>query len=398
MVQRLMSILTFRDELRQFFLDPHRNEELRSGFPNSLQICFQRPGSSGLLGFAIAALSRWNQASLKIERMTKIGAWWRAKHDGTISTMEALADNLLSVDNESNKNSIATLRKADLHVRLTIGQEMAERNKLVEGLEFLGNCVKELRAGRSNDYREYCLATTELVKCCNRESKELEGESWALEALQHEFAPRHKSRIDDCYLKTALADSLMGQGKYEDAEALLRNILAVASIPNYLTVALRLRLSKARRRLGRLDLSFFDSEGPEQETLHWIEHAGTDLKIELSEELSITISLMQLKRPREFGEAKAFIKKAIDTMASDPNVAEDWRYVALQKRIQEPVNILHYPEEIPLGQWSDRKTFENNSLKLATARALILSDTNEFHLGFSPFLQCLKRQGIGKIR
>ena len=288
----------------------------------------------GISGFLIASVSNSRQASRSSNEMTAIALSWRVRQGRFQSTMLTFAENLLFTGepgDQSLKHSY-TLGNADMQIRCAMAMAMIDRNHHHQAHRILTTCAKDFRSADSVDVDEYFPIMTELVKCCNILNQEEQGEATALETLQHRYSD-NATRHDICNVKIALADSLIGRSKYDEASELLEEILASDSLSTYLTTVASLRLNKIKRRLGVLDTSMSNYYGALQKALTCARSSNGHLRDECLEELSCTVSFVQQRTTEDVPVVNTILSNASILVARQPTSTNNWRMRMLQEQV-----------------------------------------------------------------
>ena len=328
----MIEILEFKENLCIQLLHSHEKDCKRPKYPSEGSL--ETANLYGILGFLIASVSKSSQASRSSNEMITIAHSWRVGQGRFHSTMLTFAENLLFTrepEDQSQKHSY-TLGNADMQVRFTMAMAMIERNHHHQAHGFLSTCAKYFRSADSVYVDEYFPVMTELVKCCNILNQEEQGETTALEALRHRYSDI-VTRNEICNIQIALADSLIGQSKYNKAGKLLEEMLASGSLSTYLTSVASLRWSKIQRRLGILDTSAFNYNGALQKTLTCASDSNGHLRDECLEELSCTINFAQQRIMDNEPVVKTLLKTASILVARQPNSTTNWRTHMLQEQV-----------------------------------------------------------------
>ena len=167
----------------------------------------------------------------------------------SLSTLEGCCCVLLRV-----AEYILQKDEADLSVSFAVTMELMRRERFMEARMVLAAIVKTLephqRLHQRLHQREYLLVTAELTKCCNFLGLEVEGEEHASRALNLLNCGATQAQISS--MQIILADSLICQRKYDQAENILKSVLAGTGLSAYVKIAAILRLNKIRRRLDTL--------------------------------------------------------------------------------------------------------------------------------------------------
>ena len=330
MVQDTISILKFQEHFyHTIFLQPRANDSLLIRDQHVIPKLF------GFFAIMVALMLDIVPEDLH-SQMFPAGFHWRHLMLGqNPSTIEHFAFLILSLYNmgiqDLNLDYIAA--SDDLEVKLSLGLEMARYRRAPEASAILRLCVKEMEMIGCIRSRECCIITTELVKCYNMMSEEAEAGKLALKVLGSQRDPHLKFQQDLCYLKVALADTLMGQGDYESAESLMLDVLTVESLPRPTQTMIRLRLNKARRRLGRGEFIASVKTDIMQPILETVADLNRDLKVEVLAELSATVSLAPKQKDPVFEELTTLCHNTVAAMSASHDVMDDWRIPALEQEL-----------------------------------------------------------------
>ena len=330
MVQDTISILKFQEHFyHTIFLQPRANNGLLIHDQSIISKIF------GFFAIIVAVMLDIVPEDLH-SQMFPAGPNWRQLMLGeNPSTIERFAFLILSLYNMDIQNLNLDYMAAsdDLELKLSLGLEMARYHRAPEASAILGLCVQKMETIGCIGSRECCIITTELVKCCNLMSEEAKAESFALQVLGSQCDPQLKFQQDLCHLNLALADTLMGQSEYESAETLLLDVLKVDSLPGPTQTMIRLRLNKARRRLGRGEFIASVKADFMQPVLETVADLNRDLKVEVLAELSATVSLAPKQKDPVFEELTSLCHDTVAAMNASHDIMDDWRIPALEQEL-----------------------------------------------------------------
>ncbi|CAD6591696.1 MAG: hypothetical protein ASARMPREDX12_005378 [Alectoria sarmentosa] len=327
-VQDTISLLKFQEHFYYtVFLRPGMNESLLVQDEHIV------PKFSGFSAIIIALMLDIVPEALHSHMISVISDWRQLMLGEKTSTIEHFAFMILYLYNLEIENLNLDYIEAgmDMELKMSLGLEMARYQRVPEAAAILGSCVKDMETAGCIGSRECCVITTELIKCCNLMSEEAKAESLARQVLESQRDPQLQFQHDLCHLNLALADTLIGQGEYKSAESLMLNVLAVGSLPKRTQTIVRLRLNKARRRLGRNDLIASAKGDFTQPILESIADLDRDLKIEVLAELSATISLAPKPNGEVFEKVTDLICNTVAAMTADSDMEADWRILALKQ-------------------------------------------------------------------
>lgn len=291
------------------------------------------------------------------------------------STMLAFAENLLFAG-EAMKQSLKRLNlleNADIQVRCTLAMAMVEQSQFTEACALLTACAKDFRSTESDHVDGYFPVMTELVKCHNILNQEEDGEVTALEALRHRYSDT-ATRIEICNIQIALADSLIGQSKYSEAEKLLEEVLASHMLSKYLIAVASLRLSKVKRRLGILDLSTFTHNGAPLKALICASDSNSHIRDAFLEELSSTVSFMRQNTTEKLPEVKEVLETASIILGGQSISTSSWRTRILQEQVAHVSGLQTRDDDGYHRNITETSVNANGSQKIPPLRTLILRE------------------------
>lgn len=369
----MVKLLEFRENLCLNLLRLHN--ETRKSLDDIWGDLIETAESHGSLGLFIASVSKSSQASQYSNEMIAIAHSWRERQGHYRSTMTNFAHNLLFMEGLSNHSlrPSNTLAMADMEVKFTMAMAMIERDHFPQAYSFLEACVKDLRSMDCVSDDKYFPVMTELVKCCNVLGQVEQGEATALEALQHRYS-RTATRNQISHVQIVLADSLMGQSKYPEADKLLQEVLAGPPLSTYLMAVTTLRLNKVRRRIGVLDVPAFTRNGALVKALTDASDPQSSIRDECLEELSSTISFTQQGITENVAVANAVLDTASAIAAKQPISTSNWRTCILPQQIAH-VPVHRSKEQEVYHQDSREHSIEAEcSQKIAPLWVLLLRD------------------------
>ena len=353
MVRDSISILKFQEHFHHtIFLLPRANDSLLIPDQHVISKVF------GFFAIIVALMLDIVPEDLH-SQMFPSGFDWRHLMLGeNPSTIEHFAFLILSLYNMDvqDLNLDYITASDDLELKLSLRLEMARYRRAPEASAILGFCVKEMETVGCISSRECCIITTELVKCYNMMSEAAKAEKLALQVLGSQGDPHLKFQQDLCHLNVALADTLMGQGEYESAEFLLLDVLTVESLPRPTQTMIRLRLNKARRRLGRGDFIASVKANFMQPVLETLADLNRDLKVEVLAEISATVSLAPKQKDLVFEELTSLCHDTVAAMSASHDIMDDWPIPALEQELGRPKCYT-----------SKRKGFEDAGLEVSNA-------------------------------
>ena len=255
----------------------------------------------------------------------------RPRIDGrSTSSLERCANRLLSLNSTTIADKSVEYSEADSPVRFALAIELIERKRFAEAYGYLITVAKTSGSPDCLCQRDYFQAIIELVKCCNILGKEDEGVAFASRTLKgfREAA----SRVQVCSMQITLADSLIGQKKYERAEKLLRDVLSNHCPSAYLREVASLRLNKVERRLGVLTTVAFSSGEALGNAVISRQDKVNDVRNECLDELLACHCFIKQRQDEGETASDTMIGKTMAVVA-ESILSKDWRVLALHDRV-----------------------------------------------------------------
>ena len=392
-VKKTIELLGFKEKLSLYLLRLHEKDG--RSLDDLWGALLETTESHGILGFLIVSVSNTSQVSKYSHHMILIAHSWLERQGRFGSTMTMFTQDLLFTDGPSNQRSKLSynLDKADMQVRLTLATAMVERNHFAQAHAILTACAKDLRSLDPVYKNEYFPVMTELIKTCNILNQAEQGEAIALEALQHRQTD-NATPSEISHLQVALADSLVGQSKYSEADKVLESLLASESLSAYLATVVSLRLNKVRRRLGILDVPAFIRNGELRKVLLYTSDSEGHIIDECLEELSCTISFTQQSVDEDPAVAKALLDTAVAVVARQPISTSDWRTRMLHEQTMHDPGHKVQDEQVCHQYPAERLASAQNSQKCAPLRILLLREVLETNARGQHFLS--KSQALSR--
>ncbi|TKA62757.1 hypothetical protein B0A49_10458 [Cryomyces minteri] len=173
-----------------------------------------------------------------------------------LSPIESLAKaivNIRAAEDDGDCNTIAEKADDELQEELTLrtvfGFFLVRRKLYSLAERILNACVTALMHQNISLRSALLIAATELVNCRNRLGRARLGFELAESILSQDLAPFLYGHEVSC-LRIALADSLVGQGIFEEAITTLKDLTEAKFSESWLVIMSALRLSKIGRRQG----------------------------------------------------------------------------------------------------------------------------------------------------
>ena len=299
------------------------NVSTQEGF----KLCLRAPQTTGVFALILDSAIMSNLAYIHQgdPEARQLIEHWHTKT--SLSTLEGCCCVLLKT-----AEYILQQDEVDLPVRFAVTTELMRRERFMEAHVGWAAIARTLAPNQRLHQRERFLVMAELTKCCNLLGLETEGEDYALRALKPLDYGATQAQIYS--MQIILADSLIGQRKYDQAENVLKSVLAGTGLSAYVKMAAILRLNKVRRRLGTLMVQ----EPPTVVALQDLSMRRQDLTLEarneILDELSSTHSY--LEQSNDGTDAHATALRILVTMSADINIIvdqEDWRLSRIHDKV-----------------------------------------------------------------
>lgn len=294
--------------------------------------------SNSSIGFALASLpSNWMTYDNR--------SYWGFMHWSPLSkiapsTMEVFAQAAIAGASSFTQVPGIMWPALSLESKVLIGFCEATRGSFQEGCEILEDLIDRVEVSYGSYSMEFLLLGVTLVNCYN---KAYGGR--AEEIGRAIFQRIHRSdeipeRIDvpqQTYLFMAVADTFLGQGKYAEAEQLLRRVIEYPFTDKITEMSARLRQLKIGRRLRRSPLDIDDWKILQCLAAGF--HLATDsLKYEILEEAICFVSVVNSEDiPR--GPLEPLIFETIKSL-SNVSVSEYGGSSASKKNFTDNIDAL----------------------------------------------------------
>lgn len=206
----------------------------------------------------------------------------------SFSTFERCADMLNASSETDNVLTKLRARDCDVYVCFAMATELTTPQRFAEARVLLHSVVGQLDDPPGRRQCLFLPAVIELVKCCNLLNTESEGEAIASRILAYDEESWDPADLSN--LRIVLADSLIGQKKYTNAEEVIIDLAHNLRVSSYIRTIAKLRLNKIRRRKGTLkSLAYFENPG-ELSTNTLNTNFAAAIREEYCNELSATLS------------------------------------------------------------------------------------------------------------
>ena len=354
------------------------------------------------LGFALAAAAA--ERDLPLADFSHYISQWGPLTDDIPSTMEILAQAHLQGVSAAMRALGSSLESVSLETRILLGFCAMQQQSFATALDILETNIIEIIKKYGKYSMEYLIAGIELVKCHNFLTQENKGEALARQiwsdffsSLDNQITIKSPYQI---YLIITMADSLIGQTKYDEAEKFLLRTLEHSMASSTTIVSTSLRLLKMRRR-QRQEHPKFDVWDLLERTVNHLQDIPDILKYECVEEAMCYISVLEQNDPTQVSRAKAVLdilcrcsfKNYCGSKASNRNLRDHMHALQQYRKRFELFSVsgpqLHYSrmirdkfpaatisfiERIGIANWN-----RFNRVKELPLRANIIAETHHVH-------------------
>jgi len=250
--------------------------------------------SNAVIGLALGSLQSAAETNLK--RHDQKSWTWTPISPDEPATMEIMAQAMTQNDSvrsiPSSKLETISLETKVLLAFCEIGRKAFN---VAHGL--LLKLLQEVESVYGTNSPELLLVGTALMNCCNATGREKEGQNLGkhiAEVGHISFGTQKEVTTktpQEAHLILAMADSLLGQSSYEEAEELLLQLLRAPSTPRGVSTRAALRLCKMGRRQQKAPSDFDDWSRLRDAIKNFYDVSDT-VKYECLEEVICFLSLL----------------------------------------------------------------------------------------------------------
>ncbi|KAF4432635.1 hypothetical protein FACUT_8323 [Fusarium acutatum] len=320
--QTVTKISIVLSRISQVFDAYNGNNALKSSLWSSGAMTDQR--SNALIGHILAMLLS-NEASTgepKASAESLAGALsdWVPLSLSKPSTMEYLA--ATSFCSRMQINSIGKPSFVTVDTIALKGLLLSRRKQHKDGAECLGSTMGAITSQYGPCSMQLGIVTAELANCYNILRKEEKAESCVRTTLDAREGRCLSTRRDGVYLRLALADSLIGRARYNEAVLVLESIIGSPDISATFRMMSVLRLARSRRRMHKDTQRAFEENSPLWTGLPLLSHVSGVLTIEYIEELACNISEIPKQQLRSSKRSQELIEAVDSVMCGSNYLAE----------------------------------------------------------------------------
>lgn len=266
--------------------------------------------SNAAIGFALASLPpSWMVSAGQPEPSAVLE--WRPLSPTAPSTMELLGQAELLGAVSLTKIPGIQWEALALETKVQIGFSEAKKKAFVNAADILEQTLSEVGNQCGAISLELLLVGTVLINCWNTMGREEDGESlgryiWA--SIFNAFnTTANIETPHQIYLAIAMADSFLGQGKYDEAKQLLASVLNYQQVDDNIAVSATLRLLKVNRRLRDRE-SLSEGWSRLEKAIKRFNEISDTLKYECIEETLCGLALLEAKDIPELPQVSQVVK------------------------------------------------------------------------------------------
>lgn len=223
---------------------------------------------------------------------------WKLVSAVAPSTMEVIAQSQLFGVISITKLPAIRLERLSLETRVLIAFCEAEKKAFSNTAEVLEKLITEIEEAYGTKSLELLLVGTVLVNCYNATEREESGEKLARYIWSNVFEAftldASIKTTEQVYLMIAMADSFLGQTKYDEVRLLLNKVLEHSAADVNLVMSSILRLLKISRRTRRHSV-LLEDWNKLNDGVKIFDEVSDILKYEFIEEVVCFLSLLEPK-------------------------------------------------------------------------------------------------------
>lgn len=336
-------MLDFHEEAMRYLSDP----EMKQAENIVSIIKATQPSILTMVGLALDAFLGFEpRFPDQVKLFDIIHLWAEQAHDD-ISPLTTVLHTILSRQSSQGYSNLGLDLLPD--IKASLGCGLARRRKFDFATSLLEDALLKFRG--SFRLIEFGYLSAELVKCFNALQEDEKGELFGENALAllTMKGSELKLRTDLAYLTIAVGDSLIGQGRYDEAKTMLTTVLKNEELLPRLATVTALRMNKVNRRLLLKDGCTLALASPLGTALSSVGEAETELKLECITEISATIAQLELDSQGDIfanHDVQNFFRATVETFSKDKMLVEDWRMEAVNAHLSEKKHTFT-PERIP---------------------------------------------------
>lgn len=320
--------------------------------------------SNAMVGSSLAMLQMWYAKWPESDEFTKnLGqaiSSWQPLSPSRPSPMEYLI--ACSLYNPTQLASVATPISPTIETITLGGFLFSRRRRYKEAADILQRTTKDIIAKYGPASMQFGIAAAELSKCYNILRQEELSEKCVRKVLDLRRHSDLSDRQDQLCLKMALADSLVGRARYNEAAPILQEIIDNPAASASFRMMSILRLVKARRRMHGVATNAFEQKGPLRTGLFLLSEVPDIQRRDYLEEVACNLSALPTLTPHELEKPKKLIR-AIDSILSRSESLVDTPSGILFEHASK-VTMKQGTTKAKAEKPSTSKTHENESLPL----------------------------------
>jgi len=336
------NMLLFHESLLHYLSDPKMS--LSKGIIDIIKAV--DPFISTMAGLALNAFIIFKPGVIDQRKLLDLVTRWIAEQQSNKSPLKQVIYIILSRNLVFEDLVIPDIGR-DSRINASLGCALARERKFDLAILLLEDALMKHRSV----FRlvEFGYISAELVKCYNALQEDKKGEAFGKHALAllNPEANEVKMRTDLVYLRIALGDSLIAQGKYDEAKPILLSIIETEGLSARSTTITALRINKTNRRLQLEKGCTLGFAGPLGTALSNVEEAEAEVKLEFISEIGAAISQVDLDGHEDAfadSDVQTFLQATLQKFSKNEPMMTDWRLQTVNDHI---LDLPEVPAESP---------------------------------------------------
>lgn len=305
----------------------HRETFPSTELPSIFEISEERSNAMGGSFLAMINLCRANlsKSNASSEKLGQAISSWQPLSPSSPSPMEYLV--ACSLFNPTQLASIKEPASSTVETITLGGFLFSRQRRHEEAADILRRITKDIILKYGAASEQFGLAVAELAKCYNILRQEELSEKCVKKALDLRRNSDLSGRQDQMCLKMALADSLIGRARYNEADPILKEIIDSPAASTPFRMMGILRLAKARRRMCEEATEVFEPNSPLWTGCCLLNQVPDVQRREYLEEVACNLSALlrttsdDLERPKKLIEAINTVLIHLGSLADTPSWA-----------------------------------------------------------------------------
>ncbi|KAF5633872.1 guanine nucleotide-binding alpha-3 subunit [Fusarium tjaetaba] len=210
-----------------------------------------------------------------------------------------------------------------LDVRVLEGLLRSRRKQYDQASKVLDTTMVEVISQYGSCSMQLGIVTAELANCYNVLRREALAELTLTKSLELLLDSDLSNRRDVIYLRFALADSLIGQAKYQDAVPILQGIIDDPDVSATFRMMSALRLTRSKRRMHEDARKAFQQKSPLWIGFSLLDNVPDVLVMEYVEELGCSISELPKRKLEDSKNTQELIEAVNSALSTSSSVTNN---------------------------------------------------------------------------